>query len=72
MHPSFFLMLLGIVLSSISWIWFRHPGQSIWIYAPVWEAPKYLNKTGVRLWVIGSIIGVLSIPWAIWYVYFSG
>ena len=58
MHPSFFVTLLGIAVSLISWTWFRHPGQSLWFYGLVWRASEYLNKTGARLWVIGSIVSL--------------
>ncbi len=72
MDPSFILIFLGMALSLIGSIWFRHPGQSFWFCAPVWEASKYLNKTGVRLWVIGFFVSMFAILWAVWYAHFSG
>ncbi len=63
MHPSLFLILLGVAMSVVSWIWFRHPGQRFWFAGPVWQASKYLNPNGAKLWVTGSIMSLIGILW---------
>ena len=63
MFPAIFLMVIGIALSLISWIWFRQPGQKFWFAGPVWRASKYLRPAGARLWIAGSFISLAGVLW---------
>lgn len=63
MNPPIFVILLGIGMSLVSWIWFRHPGQPFWFAGPVWRATKYVTPAGVRLWIAGSIVSMIGIFW---------
>ncbi len=65
MHPSLLIIWLGIGISLVSWIWFRHPGQPFWFAGPVWRASKYLTSTGTRLWITGSIVSMVGVVWLI-------
>lgn len=63
MHPAIFVVFLGLAVSLVSWIWFRHPGQRFWFAGPVWRASKYLNPTGARLWIAGTVVSVAGVLW---------
>lgn len=38
MHPSLYLMALGVALSVASWVWFRLPGKAFWKLVPIWRS----------------------------------
>jgi hypothetical protein len=63
MHPPILVVFLGIGISLVSWIWFRHPGQPFWFSGPVWQASKYVTPAGVRLWIAGSVVSGVGVLW---------
>lgn len=56
MHIGFALFISGMAQLFIGWIFFRHPGVSFWVLAPIWKASKYLLPAGVALWVGGLVL----------------
>lgn len=60
-----FLIVLGLVLSLVSWIGFRRPGQRFWFAGPVWRASRYLRPAGAALWVAGTAVSTAGLAWLI-------
>jgi hypothetical protein len=65
MHPSLYLMALGVALSVASWVWFRLPGKAFWKLVPIWRSSEWLRPAGVWLWIAGTIVGFIGLGWAI-------
>ena len=63
MHPAIYVILLGLALSVVSWLWFRLPGQAFWFKAPVWRASRHLKPAGAKLWAAGSAVSLAGFVW---------
>ncbi|QYJ75786.1 hypothetical protein [Shewanella sp. FJAT-52076] len=63
MHAALYLIWFGVGLSLAGWLWYRHPGQSFWVMAPVWRAAEFLRPVGVWLWRVGTAIGLVGVIW---------
>jgi len=63
MHPAIYVIWFGVLLSLVSFIWFRHPGVPFWFQAPPWRAREFLTTAGVWLWGVGSVVGSAGIVW---------
>lgn len=61
MDASWTLIIVGLVLSGISWVFFRKPSVPFWFKGPVWRANHYVKPAGVVLWALGSLICVLGL-----------
>jgi hypothetical protein len=58
------LVAAGLLQFVIAWVFFRHPGQRLWVIAPIWRASQFLSPAGVALWISGltlAWVGVLSV-----------
>ena len=71
MHPATFVVLLGIVMSAVAWIWFRREGQRFWAptFRPVWRASEFLAPPGAKLWGAGSLVSLIGVLWLLWWGY---
>ena len=63
MHPAVYVIWFGVLLSLVSFIWFRHPGVPFWFQAPPWRPREFLTTVGVWLWGVGSVVGIAGIAW---------
>ena len=55
------LIAAGFAQTFAGFIFFRQPGVRFWFFGPIWRASKYLNPTGVALWVGGSSISLVGV-----------
>jgi hypothetical protein len=55
------IMLIGLGMVLIGWLFFRKPGVAFWTFAPVWRASKYLKPLGAALWIAGCMVGLIGV-----------
>jgi hypothetical protein len=58
MHTvALIVMLIGITLALLGWLFFRRPGVAFWSFPTIWRANEFLTPPGVALW-IGGFVGI--------------
>ena len=61
MSTSWTLIVVGLVLSFISWAFFRKPGVPFWFKGAVWRANNYVKPVGVVIWAVGCASCVVGL-----------
>jgi hypothetical protein len=55
------LMLIGIGMVLLGWLFFRRPGVGFLTVAPIWRANQYLKPLGAALWIAGCAVGLVGV-----------
>jgi hypothetical protein len=61
MNLAQIVVLAGVAVSFVGFVFFRQPGVPLLFFGPVWRASRYVTPTGARLWIAGSCLSLAGV-----------
>jgi len=55
------LMVAGLSIAFVGFIFFRQVGIPLFFFGPIWRASRYVKPPGVALWIGGLVVGGVGI-----------
>ena len=54
------LVIVGLIVSVVAFLFFRLPGVPFFFMGPIWRARRYLTPAGVTLWASGAVLSLVG------------
>jgi hypothetical protein len=65
MYTGLAVVLTGLSMGILGWLFFRRPGVSLWTVAPLWETNRHLKPIGSALWVVGCVLAFAGLIFSV-------